>query len=79
MTIFDNCTTYFLNNGNVLFCYDNGYRLRKSVNCSASICTYTLDQQDLGKIHWRNEALKYLDLTISDIVCSCKGRIAFKD
>lgn len=79
MTIFDNCDTYFLSNGNVLFCYDNGYRLRKSIDCDASICMYALDQPDLGKLHWRNEALKYLGLTISDILVRCKGRIAFKD
>jgi hypothetical protein len=79
MTIFDNCTTYILNNGNVLICYDNGCRLRKSLECSASTSFYQVEQQNLGRIYWRNKALKYLGLTISDIVCSCKGRIAFKD
>ena len=76
MTIFDNCYTYFLSNGNVLFCYDNGYHIRKGIDRA---CGITVSGQHLGYRRWKKEALQYLGLTIDDIICRCKGKIAFKD
>jgi hypothetical protein len=82
MTFHSDCVTYFVKapDGSIMvvICYENGCQIRP-LDSKMTTSLYSLEHQNCGQAYWLNEALKKLGLTKFNIVCRCRGTVAFPD
>jgi hypothetical protein len=76
MTTYNECWTIILNDGRVIVCQENGYRVR-TINSSFGHDCIDGDYNNYGPRYWKKEAMKHLDVSLEDIAMQVKGKVCF--
>lgn len=78
MTTYNECLTVILNDGRVIICQDNGYKIRTIDSGFGSSCLDS-KRNNYGPVYWKKEALKKLGLSISAVAMQIKGDVSFRN